>query len=163
MEQAFNAVWRVKRRREDVPAFLIYWGVITFVPILIGIGLTVISYVFSLPFFSTSASIIFIQKLALFIAPYFLTYLAFALLYITLPNCRVPFKSAAIAAIPATILFELAKLGFTLYIANFPTYKLIYGALATIPIFLVWLYISWVIILFGAVISYILTHPTENM
>ena len=163
IEQAFNTVWQVKRRREDVSAFLIYWGVITFVPILIGVGLTVITSLLALPFFEISATTHGFKEVILFVFPYILTYLVFAVLYRALPNCKVPLRSALLAALPATILFELAKQCFTAYIANFPTYTLIYGALATVPIFLIWLYVSWVVILFGAVISYVLTGSTGSV
>ncbi|MFA6409144.1 MAG: YihY family inner membrane protein [Gammaproteobacteria bacterium] len=149
MEQAFNEIWQVKKRRKDIPAFLIYWGVITFVPILVAIGITLSTYFFG-PMFSPKVALLN------FIEPYFVAYLAFTLLYIALPNCKVQLKYALIAAIPSSLLFELAKFGFTFYIAAFPTYKLIYGALATVPIFLIWLYITWLIILFGVVVNYAL-------
>jgi membrane protein len=157
IEQAFNLIWRVKRRREDVLAFLLYWGVITFVPILLGAGLALSSYLFSLPTFLHPTMILWLKKILLFLTPYCMTYTAFAVLYISLPNCTVPQASCWIAAAPVTILFELAKQGFTLYIVHFPTYELIYGALATLPIFLLWLYVSWLIILFGAVMSYVIS------
>lgn len=157
IEQAFNAVWKVKRRREDVSAFLMYWGVITFVPIIVGIGITFTSSILAFPFFEFSKITHGLREVIFFVAPYILTYSVFAVLYLALPNCKVPMRSALLAAIPATILFELAKQGFAVYIINFPTYTLIYGALATVPIFLIWLYVSWVVILFGAVISYVLT------
>ena len=99
-----------------------------------------------------------VRKIILFIAPYVFTFLAFILLYITVPNCKVKLKDAAIGAGISTILFEIIKHGFTFYIAHFPTYKLIYGALAAIPIFLLWLYLSWLVILFGALISYAVSH-----
>lgn len=156
MEQAFNEIWQVKKRRKDIPAFLIYWGVITFVPILVGVGITLSTYFFGSMFSPKLASMHFIGDSLVFIEPYFVAYLAFTLLYIALPNCKVQLKYALMAAIPSALLFELAKLGFTFYIAAFPTYKLVYGALPTVPIFLIWLYITWLIILFGVVINYAL-------
>lgn len=145
MEQAFNLIWRVKKRREDISAFFTYWGVITLVPILISIGIAITSYLLSLPVLSASG------------IPYLMTYIAFAVLYLALPNCKVPLRSALIAALPATILFELSKKAFTFYIVHLTSLEIIYGALATIPIFLIWLYISWLVILFGGVISYVVT------
>jgi membrane protein len=68
----------------------------------------------------------------------------------------VPFRGSLAAGLVATVLFELARKAFAIYIKKFATYQLIYGALAVIPIFLVWLYISWVIILFGVVVNYVL-------
>jgi membrane protein len=157
IEQAFNSVWHIKRRRNDISSFLIYWGVITFVPVLIGIALTVSSYLLTLPFILNTPVLIGIKKSVLLLIPYLLIYFSFTILYVVLPKRKVPFKNALIAAFFATILFEIAKQGFTFYISGFASYELIYGALAMVPISLIWLYIVWLIILFGAVISYVLT------
>jgi membrane protein len=149
MEQAFNRIWQVQKHRNIIQAFLMYWAVLTLTPILIGAGLVISSYLLSFPFI----------QISLIALPYLLTFLAFMLLYIIVPNCKVKIRYAASGALIATILFESAKYGFTLYIAYFPTYKLIYGALAVIPIFLVWLYLSWLIVLFGVSISHSLASP----
>jgi membrane protein len=158
MEQAFNNIWRVKKRRAGTSAFILYWGVLTFLPIVVSVILALTSYFFSLPFLFNGVILSGFKQFVFWILPYFTIYTAFSLLYLSLPNCSVPVKSALLAAIPTTIFFELAKFGFAFYITSFPTYKLIYGALAAIPIFLIWLYISWFIILFGAVISHVLTQ-----
>lgn len=152
MEQAFNKIWQVKKSRNIVQAFLMYWAVLTLTPILIGAALVMSPYFLSFHF----------VQAGLIIFPYILTFLAFMLLYTIVPNCKVKIRYAASGALIATILFELAKYGFTQYIAYFPTYKLIYGAIAAIPIFLIWLYLSWLIILFGASINYILAHPSRE-
>ncbi len=148
LERSFNKIWQVKKPRNIVQAFLMYWAVLTLTPILIGAGLVMSSYFLSFHLIQTG----------LMVFPYILTFLTFMLLYTVVPNCKVKIRYAASGALIATILFELAKYGFTQYIAFFPTYKLIYGAIATIPIFLIWLYLSWLIILFGASISHILAH-----
>ena len=88
--------------------------------------------------------------------PYLFTFLALTLLYVLVPNCKVKIRNATPGAIIATVLFELTKRGFAFYIASFPAYTLIYGALAAVPIFLLWLYLSWLIILFGASVSHTL-------
>jgi membrane protein len=155
MEQAFNVIWRIKRARRSVSAFMMYWGLITFVPILIGIGFAVSSYFFSLPFVEGATVRLGLRKPILTYFPYLLTFTAFSVLYITLPNCKILVKHAAYGGLVATILFEFAKYGFSLYVLNFPTYELLYGTLAAIPIFLVWIYVSWLIILFGAVVAHV--------
>jgi membrane protein len=93
--------------------------------------------------------------------PYCGTFIAFFLLYFSLPNCKVPKSSAAIGALVATVLFEIARYGFAIYVTTFTNYRLVYGALAVLPTFLAWLYITWLVILFGVVISYILTQRAQ--
>lgn len=161
MEQAFNAIWRVKRSRKGIPAFMMYWGLITFLPIVIGIGFAISSYLFSLPFIEGTTETLGLRKPMLTYFPYLLTFTAFTVLYIALPNCKVLLRHAALGGMVATILFELAKYGFGLYVLNFPTYELLYGTLAAIPIFLMWIYLSWLIILFGAVVAHVAGESKE--
>lgn len=161
MEQAFNAIWRVKRSRKGIAAFMLYWGLITFLPILIGMGFAITSYVFSLPFIQITTTTLGLHRVILSYFPYLLTFIAFTVLYITLPNCKIYIRHAALGGIIATLLFESAKFGFGIYVLNFPTYELIYGALAAIPIFLLWIYLSWLIILFGAVVAHIASGGTS--
>lgn len=155
MEQAFNVIWKCKKSRMGLTAFMLYWGLLTFLPILIGVGFAISSYIFSIPLIEGTTQLLGIKGPFLRIAPYLLTFTAFTVLYITLPNCKVQIRHAMIGGIVATIMFELAKYGFGLYVLNFPTYELLYGTLAAIPIFLLWVYLSWLIILFGAVVAYI--------
>lgn len=159
MEGAFNEIWRVEKRRQGVTAFLNYWAVLTLLPILIAVGFAVSTYVMSLPYIqSTTASF----KHPFIIAfPYLLTWAAFSFLYLTLPNRKVRLRHALPGAFVAMVFFEFAKYAFTLYILYFPTYELIYGALAGVPIFLFWVYLSWLIILFGAVVSHVLGQEVK--
>lgn len=160
MENTFNTIWHVKERRHGVTAFLMYWAVLTLLPILIGVGFAVSSYFFSLPFISKTT--VALRRPLLKMLPYVLTWGAFSFLYVALPNRKIYLRHAAVGALIATLFFELAKYGFGLYILYFPTYELIYGALATIPVFLVWVYVSWTIILFGAVIAHVLAKKPET-
>jgi membrane protein len=152
MEQTFNSIWHVKLNRKGMTAFLLYWAVITLIPIVIATILWMAIYFTSLPFMS-GPSVIFIENVLTFCSHYVATFLALMLLYVALPNCKVPLKSAAIAAIVATILFEIARKGFVLYVTHIATYKIIYGAVAAVPIFLLWLYVSWLVLLFGVVVN----------
>lgn len=161
MEQAFNSIWRIKARRHGISSFLLYWAVLTLSPILIGASIAVSSYVFSLPLVTDAAKILGVYEFMLALIPIVLTATAFTLMYIAVPNCYVKISHAVISGIVATLLFELARWGFTFYITSFPTYQLLYGALAALPLFLLWIYISWLIILFGALLTYSLTfHHT---
>jgi membrane protein len=91
-----------------------------------------------------------------------LTGLAFSMLYITLPNRRVLWRDALAGGFIAALAFEATKHGFAFYITHFPTYKLVYGAFATIPIFLMWIYLSWVVVLLGAVAAAVLPEWRER-
>ena len=160
MERTFNNIWHINCHRRGITAFLLYWAVITLIPIVVASLLSICSYLTGLTEINNTLFYI-TENLINIILPYFAAFVAFVLLYLTLPNCKVPISSAVSAAIIATTLFELARYSFTLYINNFAGYELIYGAFAAIPIFLVWLYVSWVIILFGVVVSYVLTNHSQ--
>ncbi len=83
--------------------------------------------------------------------PIAMTLFTFTLIYLIIPNTRVTFFHALVGGITATLFFELAKRGFALYVSHNTTYSSLYGALAVVPIFLIWIYISWLVTLFGAV------------
>lgn len=158
MEQAFNDIWHLQKTRHSIIAFFIYMIGLILLPILIGTIYIVSSYLTKLSPLEMSIT----HKILLFFMPHLAIFIAFAVLYALLPNCKVPLKSAVIGSFVATILFALAKQGFAIYIAKFANYKLIYGALSLIPIFLVWLYVFWLILLFGVVISYVITKNTKK-
>lgn len=154
VEQAFNVIWRVKRRRHGTSAFLLYWSVLTLIPILLGLGLTLGTYVTALPWVETATHNEWINAFLLIFAPYLSTFIAFTLLYSTVPNCKVPLRASLVGGLVATFLFQLAKYGFAVYVTQLAIYELLYGALAVIPVFLIWIYISWFIILLGAVVGH---------
>jgi len=79
--------------------------------------------------------------------------LAFLMLYMLVPNAPVKWRHAMLGSMCAALLFELAKRGFAYYVAQVPTYQTIYGAVAALPIFLIWIYLSWLVILLGAVVA----------
>lgn len=149
IEAAFNRVWRVSEPRKGLSSFLLYWSVLSLGPILIGLGLVVTSYIASLSFISSATELVGRARL-LALLPMALSAAAFTLLYAAVPNCRVPVKNAFIGGVVVAILFETAKRGFALFVTQFPSYELIYGAFAAVPLFLVWIFISWIIILLGA-------------
>ncbi|MBL4817666.1 MAG: YihY family inner membrane protein [Deltaproteobacteria bacterium] len=158
MEGTLNTIWDVTKRRKGLNAFLSYWAVITLLPILGGAALSLSAYVTTLPYLSeTIESAGKFLPLLDFLAVA-LIWVAFTTLYVFLPNCHVGFKHAAQGALVATVLFEIAKRSFGYYATHMSVYTFIYGALAAIPVFLIWLYLSWTITLFGACVSSTLTR-----
>jgi len=152
IERAFNAIWRVRRPRPLVFRVLMYWGVLTLGPLLIGMSLTATSY-------AVSASLGLARQIpgagtaVLSLVPVVLTAAAFTLVYYVVPNRPMELKHAVIGGVAAALMFEAMKRGFALYVARFPTYTLVYGAFAAIPVFLIWVYASWLVTLLGAVIT----------
>lgn len=156
VDSALNDIWQVKKSRYTWSAIIRYWAVLSLAPICVSLSIAATSYLISFTFITKTAITLKIMSALSGTLPYLLTFIAFSLIYIIVPNCPVPLFSGLIGAVIATCLFELAKKLFVFYLSHFSAYRLIYGAIATIPIFLLWLYISWLIILFGALISNIL-------
>lgn len=152
IERAFNKIWRVSRPRPLALRILTYGAVLTLGPLLIGISLTITSYLVTVSL-GVARHLPGAGTVVLAVVPVVLTAIAFTLAYLIVPNRRVRLVDAAIGGVAAAVLFEVMKRAFALYVANFPNYRLIYGAFAAVPIFLVWVYLSWVVTLLGAVIA----------
>lgn len=149
VDKTLNRIWRTQSDRPIVYTFAIYWMVITLGPMLIGSSVVVSSYLTGLAAF-TEEYTPGLGTFLLSLVPSGAAMLAFTILYMVVPNRRVFARHALVGAIVATIAFEITKSGFALYVTNFPSYELIYGALAVVPILFLWVYLSWVIVLFGA-------------
>lgn len=152
IDKNLNYIWRVKNKRRAVYSFSMYWMVLTLGPILAGTSIAISSYVVSLKILDYD-TITGVYNLALKWLPFLLSLFTFAGLYILVPNTKVHISHAMAGAFSAAVLFELSKKLFTLYITHFPSYQLIYGALAAIPILFIWVYLSWFIVLIGAEIT----------
>ncbi|MEE9412324.1 MAG: virulence factor BrkB family protein [Methylococcales bacterium] len=162
IETGLNSIWRASSDRSVLERFVMYWAVLTLGPVMMGGGLIVTSYIMSVPLLSETANSIESSLGFLKLIPLFLEVFTFTLLYWLVPNVRVPFRYAIIGGIFATLLFETAKQGFAWYTQTFPTYQTVYGALAAIPIFLVWLYLSWLVTLLGAQLTYTLERHARG-
>jgi len=149
IEKVFNRIWATSGRRRGVGSFLLYWAILSLGPVLMGATLAINTYVLSLRFFTENGLAQGAVNAVLSYVPLVLTTAAFTLLYMTVPNCKVRFRNALTGGVVATIAFELAKRLFGFAIAN-SAYNSIYGAFAALPIFLLWVYLSWIIILGGA-------------
>ena len=149
IDSALNTIWRSKKARPKVYSFAVYWMILTLGPLLAGASLAISSYLLSLRWASDLNGVI---DNVLRIFPLILSWLSFWLLYSVVPTTRVPNRDAVVGALVAAVLFELGKKGFA-YITMFPSYQLIYGVLAVIPILFVWVYWTWCIVLLGAEIT----------
>jgi membrane protein len=155
IEHAFNRIWRVTRPRPLALRVLVYWGVLTLGPLLIGVSLTITSYLVTVSL-GLARGIPGAGDVVLTAVPAILTAAAFTLVYVMVPNRPVRVLHAAIGGVVAALLFEAMKRAFAVYVAKFPAYALVYGAFAAVPIFLVWVYLCWVVTLLGAVIAALL-------
>jgi len=152
INSALDNIWQINKRRHLVARFLVYWAILTLGPVLIGAGFYSTSYLFTLPLVDRVDT-----ARLLTLMPFYTSSIAFTLLYVLVPNTHVNTRHAIIGGVAAAVLFELAKYTFGLYVKAVPTYTVIYGAVAVIPMFLIWIYVSWLIVLFGAQISYSLS------
>jgi membrane protein len=151
IERAFNQIWHVRQTRQVSQRILIYWALVTLGPLLIGLSLTITSQLFM----ATSG---IVNAVPLVGAMFYttvsvaLTTGAFTLLYMAVPNRYVDWRDAVWGGVVAALAFEVAKRLFAVFIQQFPTYAIIYGALAALPLFLLWVYTSWMITLGGALL-----------
>jgi len=157
INKALDNIWHINKQRHLIARFLVYWAILTLGPVLIGVGLYSTSYLLALPLIENVDTVINIKSRLLALMPFFTTSIAFTLLYVLVPNTHVNRRHAIAGGVTAAILFELAKYTFGLYVKAVPTYTVIYGAIAVIPMFLIWIYVSWLIVLLGAQISYSLS------
>jgi membrane protein len=152
IEVALNRIWRVDRNRTLINRVVMYWAVLTLGPILIGAAIALSAQKVLAALGLEGGMSPGLQNFMMF----FLSWMVFSLFFLLVPNRSVRIKHALIGALLSTILFELAKAGFVAYVSN-ANYKVIYGALATVPIFLFWLYLVWIVVLFGASLAASLT------
>lgn len=156
VDNALNEIWGVERRRRGAKAFLVYWTLLTLGPLLLGLSVGFTSYFGSLLAIPETFRRSGFQEFFYAAVPFTLTVSALTLTYFFVPKRRVRFAHAFGSALAAAVLFEIAKQGFTLYVAYIPAYEVVYGTLAVVPLFLLWLYLSWTIVLLGAEMAHCL-------
>jgi membrane protein len=152
IESSFNRIWEVRESRKGLNSFLLYWSVMSLGPILLGLGFAISSYITSLNLFDSFLDIseyLGTTSILLGVFPLFLTTGAFTLLYIAVPNCGVRFHHGVIGGLVVALSFLVVRQVFTWFI-SLASYQLVYGTFAAVPIFLLWVYICWVVILVGA-------------
>src|SRR5919106_368299 len=151
IDTSLNRLFRVQRQRPLLQQVLMYWAVLTLGPVLIGGSLSMTSFAVGASFGWLKLGAV--ADVVLGVLPFVVTCLALTLLYAVVPYRAVKPRDALVGGVLAGIAFEIAKRGFAIYLARFPTYTLIYGAFATIPIFLLWLYMSWAVVLAGGTLT----------
>lgn len=146
IEGALNAIWRAVEPRPLLTRLLSFWAVLTMAPLLLGASLSLGLGVLARMKADGDPGLAF----ALSLIPFLFETAAFTFMYVAIPNREVAWKDALAGGAVAGLATELAKTGFTFYLTLFPTYEAIYGALSVVPTFLLWLYLFWSVILFGA-------------
>jgi membrane protein len=156
IEKALNQIWRASENRSPVSSFLLYWAVLSLAPITIGVALALSTYLSSFAHAMEGYDIIGAKALMLKLAPLFLSTVGFSLVYVAVPNCRVPFKHCLIGGFVAALAFHFARSVFTDLVTS-SSYTFIYGAFAAVPLFLLWIYLSWNIVLMGGILVHSLS------
>lgn len=158
IETVFNRIWRVQETRNGIVGFMRYWTIISLGPILLGSAFVISSTLASMNVLHNNFAGYQVDGTALlWVISFALTVLGFFILYWTIPNRNIPVRAAAISGVFSAIVFELLKNLFGFIMTNFTSYTLVYGAFAAVPIFLLWIFMSWNIVLLGVEISYALT------
>ena len=163
IDSALNDIWEVRRQRSFLKKFMIYWAVLSLGPVLIAVSVLASTYLISLPLVTEVTATGWGHRMLGWI-PIGASALAFGLVYLLVPNRDVKGWHAMLGGLLAAWLFELAKDGFALYVTTFPSYQTIYGAMAAIPLFLLWLYLTWLVVLLGAEFTHclgIFRHETR--
>ena len=152
IDRTLNSIWRVRKPRPLAQRVLIYWAAITLGPLVLAASLAVTSYVVSASSGLVGAMPVSLRFL-LDVAQFFLVAGGMAALYRYVPNTYVKWAHAFTGGLFVAAGLEVAKKVIGIYLSAVPTYSLVYGAFAALPILLVWIYVSWVIVLMGAVIA----------
>jgi membrane protein len=154
IERALNDIWGLQRHRTYLQRFQVYWPLITLGPILLGLSLSLTAAFEANKVVAAIEQSAGIAGLGFKIVPFVLTVGWLTLLYMLLPNTRVPFRCAIIGGTVAGILWEGAKQLYALYTGWILSRPSIYGSLAAVPLFVLWLYVSWVVALLGATLTF---------
>lgn len=163
IERAFNDIWGIKRSRNLFQKFRDYISVGIIFPILVLAATGITASYSNLSFLAKIKNIFIVTgvfKLFLSLAPYVTLWLAFAFVYIFLPNTRVRFRSALIGGIVGGTLWQVAQWLYVHFQVGVARYSAIYGIFASFPIFLIWVNVNWIIILFGAEVSFAYQNAT---
>jgi len=153
VERTFNRIWHVHKGRTILQRIVYYWSTLTLAPLLLGLAVYLSARYAAADKFGASALLSFAKLL-----PYIISVLAFCLLYILMPNTKVSPKAAIWGAAVAALVWTAAKWGFRIYITKFIPYSRLYGIAGLVPLAVLWIYITWVIVLFGLQLTFTTQH-----
>ena len=151
IEDSFNYIFKVTQPRRIATKITLYWTVITLGPLLLGTAFSMRGYLYTLRRFAGDGTMS--QLLFTHTVPPLITIITLMLVYILVPNKKVPLINAFCGAAVSVLLFWFLRMGFGSFVMSNSTYSTLYGALAIIPIFLIWMYLSWAVVLLGAVVT----------
>jgi membrane protein len=149
IEGAFNIIWRVKSNRVGT-RILVYWLILLLGPVLLAGGFLVSTYLLSSQLWMGIGGSLAKNSLLIAVLPVGLSCIALTLMYCFLPSCQIRLRHALIGAVSASLLLEAGKFAFLWLVSLSPSYEIVYGTFAMMPLFLLWLYVAWSLVLFGA-------------
>jgi membrane protein len=162
IESALNTIFRVTRPRHLGPRLLVFWAIITLGPLLLGASFSLSAYFFAATqWIGVDPATGFLGEAAKLL-PTTIMMVLLAMFYITIPNRPVAVAGAVTGAVVAGLMMAVLRKGFGFYVTNFPTYQNIYGALSAVPIFLIWMYLSWAVVLLGATLAATISEWRET-
>ena len=162
IEEAFNYIWRIRRPRRLVRRFSDYMSVVLIGPVLVFAALGITAAVMGTSVIrdlTSIDSVAVLVGLAGRLLPYILICVAFTFVYIFLPNTKVKFSAALVGGLVAGVLWESGGWGFAAFISSSTRYTAIYSGFAIVIMFMIWLYVSWLILLLGAQVAYYFQYP----
>ena len=162
IDRAFSAIWRVRRSRSIARRIVLYCTAAVAGPLVVGASLAGTAFLISAAT-GLLPAMIGLDKFLLGAVPVGMTALAITVLYKVAPSCLVRWRHAMAGGVLAALSLELMKTFFGLYLTTFPSYQIIYGAFAAFPIFLLWIYLSWIVTLLGALLAAIQAPPAEDL
>lgn len=152
IENSFNFIFKVKKHRSIATKITLYWTIITLCPLLVGTAFSLKGYLLTLQYFHPEHFMGY-NFFMTFIVPNLITFIFLWLSYVIVPNKKIRLSSAFAGACATLILTLMLRIGFGYFLILNVTYRTLYGALATVPIVLIWMYSWWTIVLWGAVIT----------
>ena len=151
IENSLNFIFKVTRPRRFTTKLTLYWTVITLGHLLIGTAFSLSGYFYTLH--ELMPEEVATNQILISLLPSLMIFVMLVLVYVLVPNKKVSVRSAGVGALLAVVVFSFLRKMFTFFILKSATYQILYGALAIIPIFLVWMYLAWAVVILGAVMT----------